>query len=372
MERVAGVDGRAPPNDVDRHKSGALSDTPGSMTRIAIRTVPFLLTACVGFSGALALGPGPAHAQQPQAPAQPAPPPAQTDQPGQTQAQAPAAPKAGDRLGQLEEQIVDLQVALGTLQTLVKGGGAVASPGAPGGLQPGSGGDLALRLDVVETQIRALTGQIEQIAGQLAGLQARLGGGAAAVAPAQPQGQPAPATPPGGQQQGFGTTTVNPGQPGAAAGPGSVQARPLPPVGAPGAQEQTAAASATSAESLYEQAYGHLVNRDYQQAETGFRRLLEAYPQDALAANASYWLGETYYVRGQYRKAANTFLGGYKTYRESAKAADSLLKLSMSLNQLGERDAACATLDELLNRMAQATPQLKARASAERRRIGCR
>ena len=80
-----------------------------------------------------------------------------------------AAPQQGggdqalrQRVEQLEEQLVDLQVVIGTLKSLARSGG-VRAPAAPAaGSMPMSGSDEA-RLDGMETQIRALTAQIEQL-----------------------------------------------------------------------------------------------------------------------------------------------------------------------------------------------------------------
>ena len=52
---------------------------------------------------------------------------------------------------------------------------------------------------------------------------------------------------------------------------------------------------------LYEQAYGYLLQKDYGAAESGFEDFLKRHPNHQLAGNAQYWLGETFYVRGQYQ-----------------------------------------------------------------------
>ena len=100
-------------------------------------------------------------------------------------------------------------------------------------------------------------------------------------------------------------------------------------------------------QTLYQQGYGALLQKDYAGAEGAFRELVNAYPNDPLAGNAQYWIGETYYVRGQYKNAADAFLKGYKKYKSSEKAPDTLLKLGMALAELGQKDAACSTFNEL-------------------------
>lgn len=122
---------------------------------------------------------------------------------------------------------------------------------------------------------------------------------------------------------------------------------------------------------LYETAYGYLLQRDYGAAEAAFDDFLRRNPNDPLAGNAQYWLGELLYVRGQYRAAANAFLKGYQSYAKSAKAPESLLKLAMSLQRLGQKEAACSSLGELATKFPNVAAHVKTTAQAERQRAGC-
>ncbi len=90
-----------------------------------------------------------------------------------------------------------------------------------------------------------------------------------------------------------------------------------------------------------------LLRRDFVLAETTFKTFLERWPQDKLAGNAAYWLGETYYADQKYSAAANAFIDTYTTYRTSPKAPDSLLKLAMSLGHLNNLSPACDALQAL-------------------------
>ena len=125
------------------------------------------------------------------------------------------------------------------------------------------------------------------------------------------------------------------------------------------------------AKQLYETAYGYLMQRDYGAAQGAFEDFLSRYPQDSLAGNAQYWLGEAHFVRGEYKAAASSFLKGYQNYAGNARAADSLLKLAMSLDRLGQKDAACSSFGELSTRFPNAPENVKMRAKSERQRIGC-
>jgi len=76
-------------------------------------------------------------------------------------------------------------------------------------------------------------------------------------------------------------------------------------------------------------------------------------------------------VRAQYRDAANEFLAGYKTYPQSAKAPDALLKLGLSLAGLGEREAACRTFDAVLKQYPDASNALRQRVKFEQSSASC-
>ena len=322
-----------------------------------------------------------------------------------TKAEA-VAPSGGDaalkqRVEQLEEQLVDMQVVVGTLESLARGGGvASASPAAQGEAPSyGSGAD-GVRLDGLETQVRALAAQIEQLTEQVRVMNGQpRRSDAGEVVP----GAPAGAAPIGHADAGrFGSTTVTAGTgdaiggllendgPGAAPATGTsatgvpatgTPAAGQPPAGgpasaAPGAPQLAAVPPANSADAgnakqLYETAYGYLMQRDYGAAQSAFEDFLTRYPSDSLAGNAQYWLGEAHFVRGEYKAAAGSFLKGYQNYAGNARASDSLLKLAMSLDRLGQKDAACSSYAELTTRFPDAPENVKNRAKAERQRIGC-
>ena len=114
-----------------------------------------------------------------------------------------------------------------------------------------------------------------------------------------------------------------------------------------------------------------MLRRDYASAQSAFGALIKNHPQSRMAGNAQYWLGETYYVRGKYRPAADAFLKAYRNYSNGIKAPDSLMKLAFSLARLGQKGAACKTFSELDLKYPNAPNHVKQRAGMERRRTGC-
>lgn len=126
-----------------------------------------------------------------------------------------------------------------------------------------------------------------------------------------------------------------------------------------------------SASSSYENAFALLKNSQYDAAEKGFQDFIDRYPDHALVSNAKYWLGETFYVKGDFEQAARIFAEGYQQYPQGPKAADNLLKLGMSLAGMGKKEDACVALAQLdKEKISSSTPVMR-RAAQERSRLGC-
>lgn len=256
-------------------------------------------------------------------------------------AQAPQGDDAlASRVGRLEGQIADLQVMIGTLESLLREKpSATLEHEAP----PAQAADSALapRVEALETQLGTLTNELARIGRQLASIEAKLDGGF--QSPTSPQDEPGAEPDP--SRHGL----------------------------APTAPWETASieAEGSDAEALYRRAYGNLLEENYPAAEAGFRQFLEFHPDDKLAGNAQFWLGETYFARGDFKGAADAYLKGYKTYGSSEKAPDALLKLAMSLSALGDRQEACSAFGELEAKYPKAPQAVRDQAKAARAKAGC-
>jgi tol-pal system protein YbgF len=150
--------------------------------------------------------------------------------------------------------------------------------------------------------------------------------------------------------------------------------RPVPePVPESGSQKQGAGSglSGGTPQEQYAHAFGLLRASQYDEAELALKSFLLRNPDNPLSDNARYWLGETYYVRGQYPEAAQQFVEAYEKNREGPKAADVLLKLGMSLSQLGKREEACATFRELSRTQPDAPETVRDKVAKEAQRTGC-
>ena len=121
----------------------------------------------------------------------------------------------------------------------------------------------------------------------------------------------------------------------------------------------------------YEQAFSLLKQGKYNSAQLNFETFLEKNPEHALASNAKYWLGETYYVRGDYAQAARIFAEGFQAYPRGAKAPDNLLKLGLTLESLDKKKDACIALMQVKKEFPAGASAVLSRAQKEIDRLGC-
>ncbi len=284
-----------------------------------------------------------------------------------------------DRLDRLERDMNLLQ------RQVYRSTSPGAAPTAPGA-DAQSSVNNEVRISQLEDQVRTVTGQIEELTNTLDQMKRRLetlasdidqrlaalehpGSGQPPQAQGQPP-QPAPRALAGSPPKGAGANPAEaPSQSGVLG--------QLPAAGA----AQTAAAPATAGDAgalpngtpqeQYNFAFGLLRQANYPAAEQALRAFIERYPNDALAGNAQYWLGETYFVRKDYNNAAAVFAEGYEKYPKGGKAADNLLKLGMALGQLGQKANACRAFARLDRDFPTAPATIKDRAGDEKKRLGC-
>lgn len=121
----------------------------------------------------------------------------------------------------------------------------------------------------------------------------------------------------------------------------------------------------------YDAAYALVAQKHYDQAEPALKRFISAHPRDKMAADATYWLGESYLQRSKPREAAEQFLKVSTDYTRSAKAPEAFLKLGMSLSAIGAKDQACATFAELERKYPTASSSVKKGVDREQKRARC-
>ncbi|ABC21897.1 tol-pal system protein YbgF [Rhodospirillum rubrum] len=241
-------------------------------------------------------------------------------------------------------------------------------------------GRMQYRISELERLVQDLTGKVEQSLYENRQLQTKLenaqsdidfrlnaleSAGPAAAAPANsvPSSARPTASAGAGKQ----------GTPAPAEGVLGFPGKTAPAQGAASAARPAAAGAlpAGSENDQYNYAFSLLRNADYPAAEQAFKAFLDQHPKGSLAGNAQYWLGETYYVRGDYEQAAVAFMGGYQSHPDSSKGPDNLLKLGLAMANLGKSKEACAAFGRLESQYPKAADAIKRRAKEGMSKLGC-
>jgi len=125
-------------------------------------------------------------------------------------------------------------------------------------------------------------------------------------------------------------------------------------------------------EKQYQFATSFLKVGDYNTAERAFREFVLTNPEHLLAGNAQYWYAETFRIRQLYTDAASAYLEGYQKYPKSEKAPINLLKLGVSLVQIGEKDQGCLMITGVMEEYPEATQSVLQKAKYEEKKFECK
>jgi TolA-binding protein len=286
------------------------------------------------------------------------------------------------RLGLIDAELADIRARLGA----VSGGEAQAPPS--GG---GAGADVGLRLDRLEAELRRLTGAVERIefrqrrmaedaARRFGDIEFRLteleGGDVSALAPQPPLGEGGGGMDPAGD--GAGAATRAGDGAGAATEPAAGAEAADPERSGPGAQQDGAGTGAGGAPEpaasdgpRLAAAIREVQQGRFESGEAGLREVIASEPGPGRKARAQYWLGQSHFVRGDFREAARLFLAGYNTDPTGGMAPRSLLQLGITLGRLGQTREACLTLREVRNQFPEGHPEVVAAADAEADSLAC-
>ncbi len=122
----------------------------------------------------------------------------------------------------------------------------------------------------------------------------------------------------------------------------------------------------------YEFATSFLKVGDYNMAERAFREFVDNNPDHNLAGNAQYWYAETFRIRQLFTDAASAYLEGYQKYPRSQKAPINLLKLGVSLVQIGEKDQGCLMISGVEKEYPKANQSVLQKAKYEEKKFECK
>jgi tol-pal system protein YbgF len=126
-----------------------------------------------------------------------------------------------------------------------------------------------------------------------------------------------------------------------------------------------------SAAERYKFAMNIMKSGDFEKAEIAFKEFVDAHAKHELAGSAQFWYGETFYIRQLYEDAAVAFLDGYQKYPNSPKAPENLLKLGVTLAELGETEQGCKMIANLKKAYPKTDASILQKSSYEKKRFNC-
>ena len=125
-------------------------------------------------------------------------------------------------------------------------------------------------------------------------------------------------------------------------------------------------------EKQYDFAISFLKVGDYNTAERAFKEFIDTNNEHELAGNAQYWYAETFRIRQLFTDAASAYLEGYQKYPKSEKAPINLLKLGVSLVQIGEKDQGCLMITGVEKQYPEANQSILQKAKYEEKKFDCK
>ena len=127
----------------------------------------------------------------------------------------------------------------------------------------------------------------------------------------------------------------------------------------------------TNPEEQYKFATSFIKVGDYETAELALREFVDTNGNHELAGNAQYWYGETFRIRQLYVDAATAYLDGYQKYPKSSKAPINLLKLGVTLVNIGEKEQGCSMIMGVSSQYPKANQSVIQKAEYEKKKFKC-
>ena len=249
---------------------------------------------------------------------------------------------------------------------------------------------LMQRMDALEESMRTLTGEVErlrferdQLRAEVQGMSSNISGleGLAALASRMQTHldavdlvarEQASATP-----QSFSSpysTTVT-GEPYFAPAPSTTTSQPNAVSPAPSFGEQVIAAQqfnqTNNVDDLPELGKTRLAEGDFSGAQTAFKQYLDINPDAPNSGEVSFWLGESYFVRGGYADAADAYISSMRSDPQGAMAPKAMVGLAATMRELGKKTEACNALGSLTSQYPNASADVREKARIESARTGC-
>lgn len=299
-----------------------------------------------------------------------------------------AAPSAQAQQAGIDKRVERLEKEMRAVQRSVFPGGSpsffegeIAPDNVPGDRVRSNAPviELTTRVDALESQLQALTGQTEQNAFQLRELEKQFTAYKAEMDKrfADPAAAAAIETPASL------TPTVKP--------PVTTSTVAAAPAKKPAARPATAAAATTpdaarlalvkkvevpatgnEVEDAYNYGYRLWEAKLYPEAQAQLKQVATKWPKDSRASFAQNLLGRAYLDEGKPSLAAVAFYNNYKDRPSGARAPHSLMYMGVALDKLGRKADACKAfreLDEVYG--AKAPKDVRDDAAAAKTKAGC-
>ena len=247
---------------------------------------------------------------------------------------------------------------------------------------------LMQRMDALEENMRTLTGEVErlrferdQLRAEIQGMSGTIAGleGIAALASRMQSHldeadrvarQPAPA-----QSYGSPYSSTVTSDPYFAPAPSTTTAQPNAVSPAPSFGEQVIAAQEFGAQNnvddLPQMGKTKLSEGDFLGAQTAFKQYLDINPNAPNSGEVSYWLGESYFVRGGYADAADAYISSMRKDPQGQLAPKAMVGLAATMRELGKKTEACNALGSLTVQYPNASADVREQARIESARTGC-
>ena len=212
------------------------------------------------------------------------------------------------------------------------------------------------KLDTVSGQVQSLNDSFDELKSRIAKLDKELQDVQSQLQSMQAQGA-APGGAGGGQQP------QQTGQPGGQS-TGQPTGQPTPSDGGaqPAAPAPQAAPQAPPLQDSYQSALRDYNAAHYDVASSEFTDVITYYPNDALAGNAQFYLGEINYRQQKYKDAIKAYNGVLENFSGSPKAPAAQLRKGLALLQLKQNDSGVHELRSLIQRYPQTPEALQARS----------
>lgn len=127
----------------------------------------------------------------------------------------------------------------------------------------------------------------------------------------------------------------------------------------------------TGRDTLREDGQQKLAEGDFTGAQNAFRQYLDLYPEAGDAGEVSFWLGESYFVKGGYADAADAYIASMRKAPNGEMAPEALVGLAATLRELGKKTEACSALDSLPSQYPNASADVRNKARVVSARTGC-